>query len=170
MGKESVCNAGDTGATGLIPGLERSPGGRKWQLTPVFLPGNSHGRRSLMGCSPWGCRVGHHWETKPPNLHIAQIQPQVCSPVCFALRSGPCLYFEPHWPTLKGPKRWTGNFLMSGLLGLFTLRQLFHLTYCLLSPTQHLLACEFSSENKPSLALPCLGEMPLLWSPMEPYT
>ena len=28
---------------------------RQWQPTPVFLPGKSHGRRSLVGCSPWGC-------------------------------------------------------------------------------------------------------------------
>ena len=27
---------------------------RQWQPTPVLLPGNSHGRRSLVGCSPWG--------------------------------------------------------------------------------------------------------------------
>ena len=27
---------------------------RKWQPTPVFLTGKSHGRRSLVGCSPWG--------------------------------------------------------------------------------------------------------------------
>ena len=27
---------------------------RKWPLTPVLLPGESHGRRSLVGCSPWG--------------------------------------------------------------------------------------------------------------------
>ena len=27
---------------------------RKWQPTPVFLPGESHRRRSLVGCSPWG--------------------------------------------------------------------------------------------------------------------
>ena len=26
---------------------------RKWHPTPVFLPGESHGRRSLVGCSPW---------------------------------------------------------------------------------------------------------------------
>ena len=25
-----------------------------WQPTPVFLPGESHGWRSLVGCSPWG--------------------------------------------------------------------------------------------------------------------
>ena len=27
---------------------------RKWQPTPVFLPGEYHGQRSLVGCSPWG--------------------------------------------------------------------------------------------------------------------
>ena len=28
---------------------------RQWQPTPLLLPGKSHGRRSLVGCSPWGC-------------------------------------------------------------------------------------------------------------------
>ena len=28
---------------------------RKWQPTPLFLPRESHGQRSLVGCSPWGC-------------------------------------------------------------------------------------------------------------------
>ena len=28
----------------------------KWQPTPVFLPGESHGQRSLVGCSPWGLK------------------------------------------------------------------------------------------------------------------
>ena len=27
---------------------------RRWHPTPVLLPGKSHGRRSLVGCSPWG--------------------------------------------------------------------------------------------------------------------
>ena len=30
------------------------PWRRKWQPTPVFLPGESHGGRSLVGYSPWG--------------------------------------------------------------------------------------------------------------------
>ena len=28
---------------------------RQWQLTPILLPGKSHGQRSPLGCSPWGC-------------------------------------------------------------------------------------------------------------------
>ena len=35
-------------------------GRRQWQPTPVFLPGKSHGRRSLVGCSPWG---REEWDT-----------------------------------------------------------------------------------------------------------
>ena len=34
---------------------------RKWQHTPVFLPGESQGRRSLVGCRLWGHSVGHDW-------------------------------------------------------------------------------------------------------------
>ena len=34
-------------------------GKRTWQPTPVFLPGESRGQRSLVGCCPWGRTVGH---------------------------------------------------------------------------------------------------------------
>ena len=34
--------------------ISRTRGRRQWQPTPVLLPGKSHGRRSLVGCSPWG--------------------------------------------------------------------------------------------------------------------
>ena len=37
---------------------------RQWHPTSVLLPGNSHGWRSLVGCSPWGSwRVRHDWAT-----------------------------------------------------------------------------------------------------------
>ena len=29
---------------------------RAWQSTPIFLPGESHGQKSLAGYSPWGCK------------------------------------------------------------------------------------------------------------------
>ena len=35
------------------PWVEKIPWRKKWQPTPVFLPGKSHGQRSLAGCSPW---------------------------------------------------------------------------------------------------------------------
>ena len=44
------------------PWVGETPWRRKWQPTPVFLPGKSHGQRSLVGYSPWGLqRVGHKW-------------------------------------------------------------------------------------------------------------
>ena len=39
---------------GFNPWVGNIPWRRKWQPTPVFLPGESHGRRSLVGYSPWG--------------------------------------------------------------------------------------------------------------------
>ena len=48
-GKDSTCNAEDTGDVGSIPGLGRSYGGRNWQLTPVVLAEKSYGQRSLEG-------------------------------------------------------------------------------------------------------------------------
>ena len=50
-GKASAYNAGDPGS---IPG--KISWRRKWKATPVFLPGKSHGWRSLVGYSPWGCK------------------------------------------------------------------------------------------------------------------
>ena len=32
---------------------------RKWQPTPIFLPGKVRGQRSLAGCSPWGYMTEH---------------------------------------------------------------------------------------------------------------
>ena len=39
---------------GSISGLGKIPWKRQWQPTPAFLPGKSHGQRSLVGYSPWG--------------------------------------------------------------------------------------------------------------------
>ena len=38
---------------------------RRWHPTPVLLPGKSHGRRSLVGCSPWGCKESDTTEQLP---------------------------------------------------------------------------------------------------------
>ena len=47
-GKESTYNAEDPGS---IPGSGRSPGVSKWYSTPIFLPGEFQGQRSLAGYS-----------------------------------------------------------------------------------------------------------------------
>ena len=65
--KESVCNAGRPGFT---PWVGKIPWRRKWQLTPVFLPGEFHGQRSLVGCSPWDHRIRHKWVTNTYLLNL----------------------------------------------------------------------------------------------------
>ena len=57
-------NAGDLG---LIPRFGKTPWRRKWQPTPVSLPGKFHGQRSLVGYSPYGRRVRHNLATKLPQ-------------------------------------------------------------------------------------------------------
>ena len=52
MVKDLPASAGDAGVVGSIPGLGKIPWRRKWQLTPVFLPGKFHGQRSMAGYSP----------------------------------------------------------------------------------------------------------------------
>ena len=49
--------------TQFQPWVGKIPWRRKWQPPPVLLPGKSHGRRNLVGYSPWGRRVGHDWAT-----------------------------------------------------------------------------------------------------------
>ena len=49
----------------VSPWVGKIPWRRKWQPTPVFLPGKFYGQKSLVGYSPWGCkRVGHDPVTK----------------------------------------------------------------------------------------------------------
>ena len=55
-GKESACLCRKHK---FNPWVGKIPWGRKWQPTPVFLLGKSHGQRSLVGYNPRGCRVGH---------------------------------------------------------------------------------------------------------------
>ena len=66
--KESAHNAGDMGS---VPHLERSPGEENGN-TPVFLPGESHGQRNLVGCSSWGGsqRAGHDWACMRACMHV----------------------------------------------------------------------------------------------------
>ena len=43
---------------------------RKWQPTPVFLPGESHGQRSLVGYSPWGLKESDRTERLTLSLTL----------------------------------------------------------------------------------------------------
>ena len=70
VGKESICNAGD-----CLPCTRprfslwfgKISWRRKWQLTPVSLPGKFHGQRSLVGYSPWGRQESDMTEHTDPS-------------------------------------------------------------------------------------------------------
>ena len=79
-GKEPACQCWRHKRHGLDSWVGKIPWRRKWQPTPVFLPGESHGQRSLAGYSPWSHRVGYQLAAE--HLCWAQIWN------CFVL--GPC--------------------------------------------------------------------------------
>ena len=63
VSKESACNAGDTGFHLWVGKIRWR---REWLTTPVFLPGEFHGQRSLVGYSPCGPKS----QTQLCDLHI----------------------------------------------------------------------------------------------------
>ena len=58
--KESACNAGDLGP---IPGCWEDPLEEGMAIHSNILAWRIPRQRSLVGYSPWGCRVGHDWAT-----------------------------------------------------------------------------------------------------------
>ena len=59
MVKNQAANAGDVRdwlGRLVEPWVGKIPLRRAWQSTPVLLPGESHGQRSLAGYSPYGCK------------------------------------------------------------------------------------------------------------------
>ena len=69
-GKASASNVGDPGS---IPRSGRFPWRRKWQPSPVSLPGKSHGQRSLVGYSPWGHKESD--TTERLHFHLPPVIP-----------------------------------------------------------------------------------------------
>ena len=53
---ENPMDAGAIKRHGFDPWVRKIPWKTAWQPTPVFLPGKSHGQRSLMAYSPWNCK------------------------------------------------------------------------------------------------------------------
>ena len=73
--KASACICPQCGRARFNPWIGKMPWRRKWQPTPVFLPGESHGWRSLVGYSPLGRK---EWDTTE-LLHFHFQEGSVCS-------------------------------------------------------------------------------------------
>ena len=93
---------------GFDPWVAKIPWRRKWQPTPVFLPGKSHGWRSLVGYSPWG----HKESDTTERLHFTSLHYSYLYSLAFLtfLFSNKCmaylvtqyfLKFSSDWPDSK---------------------------------------------------------------------
>ena len=105
-------NAGDVRDAGSIPGWGRSHR-RVWQPTPVFLPGASHGQRSLAGYSPWGRKES---DTTEQQHFFRWVSGKAYAHPCRTCRFSPWVGKIPwrrKWqPTpvfLPGESPWTGE-------------------------------------------------------------
>ena len=86
-GKESSCQCRKCKIRRFDPWIRKILWSRKWQPTPVFLPGKRHGQRSLVGYSSWGPKelditehIAHtlpwkviSFETSPSNFLLDNI-------------------------------------------------------------------------------------------------
>ena len=61
---------------------------RQWHLTPVLLPGKSHGQRNLVGCSPWGHKESDTTERLHFHFSLSCIGEGIGNPLqCSGLES-----------------------------------------------------------------------------------
>ena len=67
--KESACQCRSHQRCSFDPWVRKLPWRRAWQPTPVFLPGESHGQRSLVDYSPWGHKGSDKTEQLSMRVH-----------------------------------------------------------------------------------------------------
>ena len=76
-GKESACQCRRRKRHGFDPWVRKIFWRRKWQPTPIFLPGKCHGQRSLVGYSPWAHKELDTTELQntTTHTHACEINP-----------------------------------------------------------------------------------------------
>ena len=75
---------------GFNPWVVECPWRREWKPTPVFLPGEFHGQRSLVGYIPWLTKSwAQHWLTLSLFLHIYTLH--MCVHMCMCVCGCVCL-------------------------------------------------------------------------------
>ena len=126
-GRESACQCR---RRWFVPGVRKTPWSRKWQPTPVFLPGESHGQRSLAGYSPWGHRESDTTDPLTFSLFILLVEgaaeclrqePTVFSPAASWGLKSPFYflqtltpYFLFHFGGQRKPSFWQQHFQCRG--------------------------------------------------------
>ena len=74
-GKETTSQCRKYKRQKFDPWVGKIPWRRKCQHTPVFLAGESHGHRGLVGYGPQCCRVGQDWSDLACSMHWASLLP-----------------------------------------------------------------------------------------------
>ena len=100
MIKNLPVNARDAGEGGFDPWVGKIPLSRKWQPTPVFLPGEFYGQRSLAGYSSWGSK-------ELDTLGLFLLIPDQCFPLLHALL-GTTVALGRIWRLMEEFKRLSG--------------------------------------------------------------
>ena len=106
-GKKSSCQYRRDRRCKIDPWVGKIPWRRKWQLTPVFLSGKSHGQRSLVGYSSQS-----HKESDMTEHYIGYIRH--CS-FMFALKyliSSTLLILHPNFENYALPSKWTSYLML----------------------------------------------------------
>ena len=105
-GNQSACECKRCRRHGFHPWVGKVPWRRAWQPTPVFLPGESHAQRSLVGYSP----RDHKWLDTTERTHTHQRSFTEKVTVCQVVHPHHCVSCVQHpygmtisLPTLQGP-------------------------------------------------------------------
>ena len=101
---------------GFDPWVRKIPWRRKWQPAPVFLPGESHGQRSLAGYSPWDSKeLG---TTEQLHFHFSLLMSPACVWVALLQQQWSFLLTTCHG-CCSGTEWWTGLDLLRTWLSFF---------------------------------------------------
>ena len=96
-GEELACQRRRHKRLGFDPWAGQITYRRAWQPTPVFLPGEFHGQRSLVGYSPWDCKS--QTQLKHLSMHTPMVTLWETS--CFSVNNGGNAPLRSHHPALQ---------------------------------------------------------------------
>ena len=88
-GKEPACQCRRHRRCRFNPWVRKIPWRRAWQPIPVFLPGKSHGHRSLVSCAPEGHKESNTTEMIYYTAAVAAKSLQSCPTLCDPIDSSP---------------------------------------------------------------------------------
>ena len=126
---------------------------RKWQPTPVFLPGESQGQRSLVGCRLWGRRVEHDWSDLAAAAENKKAVRLSLVAVSGCYSSLQCMGFPLQWLLLL----WSTGSRLTGFGSCSTQAQ--ELWYTGLASPWHV----ESSQTRDRIHIPCTGRWILIY-------